>query len=66
MHFNEFKLDDKILQAIEQLGYTEPTEVQQKVIPVALSKKDILVKSKTGSGKTAAVSSATCVGHHYP
>ena len=54
MHFNELKLDEKILQAIEQLGYTEPTEVQQKVIPVALKKQDILVKSKTGSGKTAA------------
>ncbi|MBD7944788.1 DEAD/DEAH box helicase [Psychrobacillus sp. Sa2BUA9] len=60
MHFKEFKLDDKILQAIEQLGYIEPTEVQQKVIPVALSKQDILVKSKTGSGKTAAFATPLC------
>ena len=60
MHFNELKLDEKILRAIEQLGYTEPTEVQQKVIPVALKKQDILVKSKTGSGKTAAFATPLC------
>ncbi|MFJ5771125.1 DEAD/DEAH box helicase [Psychrobacillus sp. NPDC093180] len=60
MRFNELKLDEKILRAIEQLGYTEPTEVQQKVIPVALKKQDILVKSKTGSGKTAAFATPLC------
>ncbi|MFJ7972725.1 DEAD/DEAH box helicase [Psychrobacillus sp. NPDC096389] len=60
VHFNELTLDEKILQAIEQLGYTEPTEVQQKVIPVALKKQDILVKSKTGSGKTAAFATPLC------
>lgn len=60
MHFKEFKLDEKILRAIEQLGYTEPTEVQQKVIPVVLEKKDVLVKSKTGSGKTASFATPLC------
>lgn len=60
MHFKELKLDEKILRAIEQLGYTEPTEVQQKVIPVALQKQDILVKSKTGSGKTASFATPLC------
>ena len=39
VHFKEFKLDEKILRAIEQLGYTEPTEVQQKVIPVVLENR---------------------------
>lgn len=60
MHFKEFKLDEKILRAIEQLGYTEPTEVQQKVIPVVLEKQDVLVKSKTGSGKTASFATPLC------
>ena len=60
MHFKELNLDEKILRAIEQLGYTEPTEVQQKVIPVALQKQDILVKSKTGSGKTASFATPLC------
>ncbi|WP_445323031.1 DEAD/DEAH box helicase [Psychrobacillus sp. FSL K6-2836] len=60
MHFKEFKLDEKILHAIEQLGYTEPTEVQQKVIPVVLEKQDVLVKSKTGSGKTASFATPLC------
>lgn len=60
MHFKELELDEKILRAIEQLGYTEPTEVQQKVIPVALGKQDILVKSKTGSGKTASFATPLC------
>ncbi|MEK4484130.1 DEAD/DEAH box helicase [Psychrobacillus sp. FSL H8-0484] len=60
VHFKELELDEKILRAIEQLGYTEPTEVQQKVIPVALGKQDILVKSKTGSGKTASFATPLC------
>lgn len=60
MHFKEFKLEEKILRAIEQLGYTEPTEVQQKVIPVVLKKQDVLVKSKTGSGKTASFATPLC------
>lgn len=60
MDFKAFKLDEKLLQAIEQLGYTEPTEVQQKVIPQALKKRDLLVKSKTGSGKTAAFATPLC------
>ncbi|WP_427138887.1 DEAD/DEAH box helicase [Psychrobacillus psychrodurans] len=60
VHFKEFKLEEKILRAIEQLGYTEPTEVQQKVIPVVLEKQDVLVKSKTGSGKTASFATPLC------
>ncbi|PZX02970.1 ATP-dependent RNA helicase DbpA [Psychrobacillus insolitus] len=60
MHFKELNLDEKILHAIEQLGYTEPTEVQQKVVPVVLGKQDVLVKSKTGSGKTASFAIPLC------
>ena len=52
-NFKDYGLSEEILKAIKLLNYTEPTEVQQKVIPLALENKDIVVKSQTGSGKTA-------------
>lgn len=58
--FKDFKLSDDILKAVELLGYKAPTPVQQKVIPVALEGKDIIVKSQTGSGKTAAFAIPIC------
>ena len=42
------------LQAIAQLGWTEPTAIQEKAIPLALDGKDVLARARTGSGKTAA------------
>ena len=41
-------------QAISQLGWAEPTPIQEKAIPLALEGKDILARARTGSGKTAA------------
>jgi superfamily II DNA/RNA helicase len=41
-------------QALEDLGFTAPTPVQEQAIPAALEGKDLLVSSQTGSGKTAA------------
>lgn len=41
-------------QAISQLGWSEPTPIQEKAIPLALEGKDILARARTGSGKTAA------------
>lgn len=58
--FTGFKISAPILRALEGLGYTEPTEVQQNVIPVALDKHDLTVKSQTGSGKTAAFGIPIC------
>ena len=52
--FSKFKISDEILRAIEGLGYKKPSEVQEKVIPEILLNKDVVVKSQTGSGKTAA------------
>ncbi len=54
------KFSSEILKALEELGYTEPTEVQEKVIPLALEDKDIVVQSQTGSGKTAAFGIPLC------
>jgi len=53
MKFKDYKLDKDLLQAINKMGYKETLEVQEKVIPHILKKKDVIIKSKTGSGKTA-------------
>lgn len=60
MTFKQFALSEEIQQAIEKLGYLNPTEVQEKVIPEALEKQDLVVKSQTGSGKTAAFGIPIC------
>lgn len=53
-NFHEFELDDRILKAIAKLGWLEPTMIQEKAIPLMLEGKDILIRARTGSGKTAA------------
>lgn len=58
--FKDYKLSDEILKSLEMLNFKSPTEVQSKVIPVALENKDILVKSQTGSGKTATFGIPLC------
>jgi superfamily II DNA/RNA helicase len=58
--FNDYKLSEDIIRALEGLGYAQPTDVQNQVIPAALEKKDLTVKSKTGSGKTAAFGIPLC------
>lgn len=60
MKFEEFKISEEILKAIDNLGYKNPSEVQAAVIPTALQGKDIIVKSQTGSGKTAAFAIPLC------
>ena len=50
--FNDYSLDNDILKALDILKFEEVTQVQSKVIPVALASKDVVVKSQTGSGKT--------------
>ena len=52
--FADFSLDESLTLAIEGLGFTTPTPVQEQAIPAALEGKDLLVSSQTGSGKTAA------------
>jgi len=52
--FHSMELDDRILKAIEKLGWAMPTLIQEKAIPFLLEGKDVLVRARTGSGKTAA------------
>lgn len=47
-------ISPEILQAVEKMGFTEMTEVQQKAIPVMLEGKDVIAKAPTGTGKTCA------------
>src|SRR5918993_2458755 len=55
MTFSELGLDSKLLQAVEALGFTTPTAIQEKAIPVLLSgTTDMIGLAQTGTGKTAA------------
>lgn len=54
MYFDEFDLDDRVLDGIDAMGYTTATPVQEKVIPPIIDGKDILACAQTGTGKTAA------------
>jgi len=54
MNFLDFNLGEPIIKAIKDLRFVEPTKVQQEVIPAILAGKDVVVKAKTGSGKTGA------------
>lgn len=51
--FEDLGLSQQILSALGEMGFEKPTEVQEKAIPHILNKEDIIVMSKTGSGKTA-------------
>ena len=59
-NFKDYKLSSELLKAIDLLNFKVFTKVQQQVIPLALSQKDIVVKSQTGSGKTAAFAIPIC------
>ncbi|MFR7472903.1 MAG: DEAD/DEAH box helicase, partial [Ruminococcus sp.] len=56
MQFEALPLSPEVLQAVEQCNFTEMTEIQEKAIPLLLSGKDVIGKSNTGTGKTAAFS----------
>ena len=53
--FEELGLQDNLLKAVSELGFTQPTPIQEKAIPVLLSgTKDLIGLAQTGTGKTAA------------
>ncbi len=51
--FNDLGISSPILKAIKAMGFDQPTEVQSRTIPHVLKQEDLIVRSKTGSGKTA-------------
>ena len=54
MSFNNLQLIEPVLQALIKEGYTQPTPIQEKSIPIILQKRDLLGCAQTGTGKTAA------------
>lgn len=54
MGFRKMALNEKTIKALEELGYYKPTEVQERVIPLILQGENLIVRSQTGTGKTAA------------
>lgn len=52
--FETFGLKSEILKSLEEMNFINPTEVQEKAIPLALEGSDLIVRSKTGTGKTGA------------
>jgi len=54
LNFEDFKLDDSLMEGLYSMGYKQATPIQQQAIPVILQKKDIIGCAQTGTGKTAA------------
>ena len=54
MSFAELGLETGLLKAVQNLGYTDPTPIQEQAIPLALTGRDLLGCAQTGTGKTAA------------
>lgn len=52
--FLELKVDESIVSKLEEIGITEPIEVQKKIIPLISEGKNIMFQSETGTGKTFA------------
>lgn len=53
MKFTQLPFHENVLKGIENANFSECTKVQEKVLPISLENKDLMVQSKTGSGKTA-------------
>src|SRR5690606_24940971 len=54
MEFKDFNLIRNLQEAINDIGYKNPTPIQQQAIPIILDEKDLVGTAQTGTGKTAA------------
>ena len=54
MSFDTFNLIPELLRAVQDAGYTEPTPIQSRAVPIVLEGRDLLAAAQTGTGKTAA------------
>ena len=64
--FAELGLGEKVMSAVNQMGYTEATPVQEQAIPLVLAGHDVIAAAQTGTGKTAAFTLPTLdkLGHY--
>ena len=53
MSFKDLGLSAALLKAVDKKGYSEPSPIQEKAIPLILQRKDVLASAQTGTGKTA-------------
>ncbi len=58
MEFKELSIKSEVIKSIEEKGYSNPTDIQEKIIPLILKGKDVLGQSQTGTGKTLAFATA--------
>ena len=60
MRFQDLKIDDAILKAIHEIGYDQPTPIQEKAIPIVLEGHDLLGCAQTGTGRPLRFPSPCC------
>ncbi len=53
MNFEDLKLNEAILKAVTEQGYTSPSPIQSKAIPLVMGEHDVMAAAQTGTGKTA-------------
>ena len=68
MAFGKLGLSEKILEGVKAMGYSEPTPIQLRAIPLVLAGKDVIGSAQTGTGKTAAFALPILskLGGHHP
>ena len=70
MLYSELNMPEALHKAVERMGFTELTEVQEKAIPPMLAGRDVIAKAPTGTGKTCAFGIPLILGvqqeKHYP
>ncbi|NRA85480.1 MAG: DEAD/DEAH box helicase, partial [Gammaproteobacteria bacterium] len=54
MGFSGLNLNQNLIKAITEQGYSEPTPIQREAIPAILDRQDVMAGAQTGTGKTAA------------
>ena len=54
IRFDELMLDDRLLRAVTDMGFEEPSPIQAQAIPLQMEGLDIIGQAQTGTGKTAA------------
>lgn len=68
--FNELNISSEVMKAVEEMGYENATDIQAQSIPLIMEGKDVLGRSNTGTGKTAAFGipaiEKVCQGTRYP
>jgi len=54
MNFTDFGFEPQVIEALDAMGFTKPTPIQEQSIPYVLQSKDVIACAQTGTGKTAA------------